>query len=59
VIGQTSNDGNITIMNYENRELSIGTNAKRRVTITQDGNVGVNVPFPVNDFCGKKCREWC
>lgn len=28
-IGQTSNDGNISMMNYENRELSMGTNAKK------------------------------
>jgi hypothetical protein len=57
VIGQTSNDGNISIMNYENREVSIGTNAKRRITITQDGNVGVNVPFPVNDFVVKNAAN--
>ncbi len=53
VLGQTSNDGEAQLMNYENKELVLGTNARRRVVITQDGSVGVNVNLPVNDFVVK------
>ncbi|MFN8285370.1 MAG: hypothetical protein U0V74_01385 [Chitinophagales bacterium] len=53
VMGLTSFDGEAQIMNYENRELVLGTNARRRFIITQDGHVGVNVNLPVNDFVVK------
>lgn len=53
VLGHTSADGEAQLMNYENRELVFGTNGKRRMVITQDGQVGVNVTLPVNDFVVK------
>lgn len=53
VIGQRSNNGEIQLMNYENNEIALGTNALQRMVISQDGKVGINVPFPVNDFVVK------
>ncbi|MFN8322645.1 MAG: hypothetical protein U0T74_08315 [Chitinophagales bacterium] len=53
VIGQMSNTGDIQLMNYESEEVRIGTSAKPRVIISQDGQVGVNVNAPVNDLVVK------
>ncbi len=53
VLSHTSADGEAQLMNYENRELVLGTNAKRRIVIAQDGKVGINVNLPVNDFVVK------
>lgn len=53
VIGQRSNTGEIQLMNYESENVSIGTSGKERVTISQDGRVGINIPSPVNDLVVK------
>ncbi len=50
VMGQLNNTGDFQLMNYENRELILGTNSTLRVVIAQDGRIGVNTPFPTNDF---------
>lgn len=56
VIGQTTNTGEIKLMNYENESLLFGTNSKTRMTITQDGNIGVNVSTPLNDLAVKNAN---
>lgn len=50
VIGQQSASGDIQLMNYENENLVIGTNALPRLTVAQDGRVGINVASPVKDL---------
>jgi len=50
VIGQTNSTGAVQLMNYENQDMIFGTNATERMVIAQDGRVGVNTPFPTNDF---------
>lgn len=57
VIGQTTNTGDIQLMNYENQNVSIGTNATPRVIISQEGKVGVNVTSPVNDLVVKSATN--
>lgn len=49
VIEQLSQQGEIQLMNYENQELILGTNAKPRVFISADGVFGFNMNSPVND----------
>ncbi|MBK7148357.1 MAG: hypothetical protein IPH78_05925 [Bacteroidetes bacterium] len=57
VIGQRNNVGEIQLMNYENSDVTFGTNATQRMVISQDGKVGINVPFPVNDFVVKNAAD--
>ena len=53
VIGQRSNTGEVQLMNYETENVSIGTSGSERVTISQDGRIGINVTSPVNDLVVK------
>jgi hypothetical protein len=53
VIGQMSNAGDIALMNYENKDVWLGTNATPRLVVSQEGKIGVNVLSPVNDMVVK------
>ncbi len=53
VINQKTNSGEIMLMNYETEDIGFGTSAKQRMILTQDGKLGLNVPFPVNDLVVK------
>lgn len=57
VIGQTNNTGEITLMNYENQGLHIGTNATPRLTVSQEGKIGINVTSPVRDVVIKNSSQ--
>ncbi len=50
VMGQTDNTGTIHLMNYEAKDIAIGTSATTRLTITSDGRSGINVSTPVKDL---------
>ena len=57
VIGQMSNAGDIALMNYENKDVWLGTNATPRLVISQDGKIGINVLSPVNDVVIKSASS--
>lgn len=53
VIGQINSSGDIQMMNYEIKDVWIGTSATPRVIISSDGKLGLNVVSPVNDLVVK------
>lgn len=53
VIGQTDGAGDVHLMNYENKNVSIGTSGTARMLIAADGKTGLNVFSPANDFVVK------